>query len=157
MMLPARLLAQGPSESKLEELLAAAHFYVISYTAWPSKEELRICVPPNHRLKDSLNNTFSNRVTAQRRMTVVDLSTVSDVGKSCEVAILTGDLSEDKELVERIGSSPVLTVSSEIDVTDFGGMIYLPKGKPPRILLKQVNKSGLRIDSALLAISEIVQ
>lgn len=156
MSLAARVLAQGASAEKLEDLLAAAHFYVVSYTAWPNREDLKICVPENHRLKESLTSVFSNRVTAQRRLLVSPLSENPEYEKTCDAIILSGD-DDDKKILKRVGDRPILTLSSESDVTNEGGMIYLPKGKPPRILLKKVTQSGLRIDSALLAISEIVQ
>ena len=148
--------AQG-STAKLKELLSVAHYYVISYTVWPKNDEIRLCISNQNRLKETITSVFENRSSANRKFIVRELSSIEKPETECDAVILSDDTVESSKLLARLESHPVLTLSSEIDFTGKGGMVYLPQGKPPRILLSRVTKAGLKIESSLLEISEIVQ
>lgn len=151
------VLAQSTGSSKLDELLAAAHFYVVSYTVWPKNNEIRVCLSGKSRLQGLLTSVFSSRSSSQRRYLPVVLSAMSKPETECDAVILSNDSEENDQLINRLSAYPILTLSSEVDVTPQGGMVYLPQGKPPRILLERVKKSGLKVESSLLEISDIAK
>lgn len=152
-------VAQSSTRAQFDNLLVAAHFYVISYAVWPPSGELHICIADTNRLKDALKATLNNRKTSGHQLIAVDLAQNEEIKiiETCNAVILGDQPEWNKTIIDHFRGRPILTLSSETDITTQGGMVFLPQGKPPRILLRQVKDSGLKIDATLLAISEIIQ
>lgn len=151
--------AQSPTKKSLEDLIAIAHFHVISFATWESIAELntiKVCIDETHPFNSSLESTLSGLTTKNRSVEVEPHNLNTDILLSCHVAVLTGDQKKNKAVIERLAKSPVLTMASEEDITEYGGMVYIRSSKTPKFNLAKLKEANIRIDSTLLAISEIV-
>lgn len=147
------------SGKKLEEFIAAAHYHVISFSSWENEGEtagqITVCLDKTHSIFDNIVKTFSGRKIRSRELSVSIIQETEDISSVCQVIILGGNGDFNKSVIERIGDLPILTLSSEEDITSIGGTVYITN-KTPKIHLGRLRKVNVRIDAQLLAISEII-
>lgn len=156
-LFPDMLAAQGSNPAKLNELVAAAHYYVVSFTSWPKPGEVKICILGEGPLNQTLISVFTNRSSSDRRYLVETIDGQADIIARCDALIIWEESANIDSTLRQIEGRPILTISSGVDLVLKGGMVFLPQGKPPKVHLERVTRSGLKIDAALLEISEIVK
>lgn len=147
------------SGKKLEDFIAAAHYHVISFSNWEKDSEstgpITVCIDKTHSIFDNIMKTFSGGKIRSRELAVKIIQEVEGIDSVCQVIILGGNSDFNKTIIGRIGDLPILTMSSEEDITSIGGPVYITN-KTPKIHLGRLRKINVRIDSRLLAISEII-
>lgn len=140
--------------------LIAAHYYVISYTRWKDPDvdkTIQVCIADSSTLRDALSKDLMGRVVKGRSIMVSLLSAVNAPEQSCNVIVLDKDPLTNRKLIEKVAAYQILTVSSEDDITKYGGIVFIVDGRTPKINLANLRRTKVQIDSSLLYISDIVE
>jgi hypothetical protein len=143
--------------TRIEDFIVASHYYVISYSKWEENHEIiRVCIDPTHKLFENLGTTLEGKKTSNRTIEVNILNESMDI-TTCSVCILAKNTSENIRIIQETRNLPILTMSSEEDITKNDGDVFLVSGKPPRINLLTVTNKNITIESSLLGISDVIK
>lgn len=121
-------LAQScQAESVSEYKLKAAFLYnFILLTEWPKtdNESLRVCVVGKNVIDDAINEIDGTEAN-KRYIRIVHLQNLSNI-EACEVLYL-GEVEQldVKSIINKLGDSPVLTISDNLDFAKSGVMINM--------------------------------
>jgi hypothetical protein len=77
--------------------------------------------------------------------------------QSCDLIALSKDESLNRKIIEHVEGLSVLTISDEVDITSYGGLVFLSHDKklePPKIDFRTLAVSKLSIDAAVLTLSQ---
>lgn len=158
----------GHSEPSREgRIRAAALFYLVQYTRWPSPasstDGFRICTFGDDSAVPFLAETFAGKLVDG---VPYKIESLKDGGSEVEAqrcrVIYFGEI-RDSELRPYLNdrrSHPQLLVSGNLDLTKLGGDCFLyEKDNKLRIKIKYnaAQSAGLSMSSELLAIAEIVE
>ncbi|MES2014000.1 MAG: YfiR family protein [Pseudomonadota bacterium] len=149
------------ADSLPEYKMKAAFLYnFVQLTEWPKSSEtlLRICVVGQDPIVEALQDIEGSEVNG-RRIKVVQLPDVS--GDSlCDALYLSESESIDvKGVISKLGESPVLTVSDNIDVAKSGVMISMfPMSKRLvfNVNAESAKRAHLTLSSRLLRLAKHV-
>lgn len=149
------------SDGALETSLASAYLYLANKTTWPVETAESVpfifCVNREHQLFEAFQKLLPTRklfgrAIEQRFFERLD----ADAQRRCNlIAISRQD--DSKQTIANVDGLPILTISHEVDITEDSGLIYLAhdsKLQPPKINFKILEKSRLKIDSAVLDLSK---
>ena len=148
------------SPKSLEERLAKSYYYLASFAKWPEdrvKNGISFCVERKHFLYSAFSKFLPTRRLANKQIElhVIDFKNKSELNV-CDIIALRGDGGANRRVVQYISNKPVLTVGSESDITNHGGIAYIPLDgeiRAPKINLDNLRNSSIHIDSALLDFS----
>lgn len=148
--------AHSQVKGDLEDFLIASHFYIISYTNWESElDNINVCIDKSHNYHEKMFKLLYNKKTNGKELVLKELNE-NNFNSSCSVIILGSDKEKNKSITRAVENLQILTISSEEDITKFGGDVFLVSGKPPKININNLKNKSLRIDSNLLNISEVI-
>lgn len=121
-------LAQScQAEPAPEYKLKAAFLYnFILLTEWPKtvNDSLRVCVVGKNAIDDAINDIDGTEAN-KRYIRIIHLQNLSSI-EACEVLYL-GEIErlDIKNIINKIGDSPVLTISDNLDLAKSGVMINM--------------------------------
>lgn len=149
-------------EHALELSLANAYVYIASRTTWPSPPEnsssFFFCIEPSHHLFEIFSKLLPGKQLHGR---TVEIRTFdpddSRTQASCDVIALSSNDNANKLIVSHTNGKPILTISDEVDITRYDGLVFLSHDKrlePPKINFGKLQTLTLKIDAAVLNLSE---
>jgi hypothetical protein len=158
--------AVAGAQGAVEPALKAAFLYnFVKFTEWPAEAvpsdgSIRLCVLGDEAVGTALEQTVKNRQVGGRSLTVVRVN-VDDALSPCSILYITGlDHRRSAQLVERIKTASVFTVSDLDGFAALGGVgqLFAENGKM-RFALNPTSaqRAGLRLSSKLLALAKIVK
>lgn len=146
--------------------IKAAYLYQFTkFTQWPEDffsdpdTPIRICVLGRNPFGKILDS-FSTRTSQQRHLSIEYLSSLQDV-TNCHIIYISS--SEEKRLtqiLQRVGHSPILTVSDMENFTRRGGIIgFVPKKRKVgiEINVQASRQAGTKLSSKLLKVATLVK
>lgn len=158
------LTASSDSSSPLlvDESVAENLYKIALFISWPhyalNYSSIQFCFYKTHLSSDSEKLLASKRVK-QRRISNVQLDTL-DEATSCHLIYSQSTNVDDYQSLQALShENPILTISSNQDFIQHGGMIQLKTGKKPtlmRIHKTRIEGSFLTIDSSLLMLADEV-
>lgn len=159
---PPRSYGQPLNEEKaLEHSLANAYLYLATRTTWPGKFQAQstfvFCINREHSLFDLFSKILPTRKLHQLPIELRPFDEAdSGLQRGCHLIALSDNERVNKLVIEHTRAQPVLTVSHEVDISSYGGLVYLAhrtKLEPPKIDFDSLRTSGLKIDAAILDLS----
>jgi|GEM_PF-5658694 len=148
-----------------EATFARAYYYLLAHTEWPSvnrsdlsdRVQLRFCIEKDHILFSALSSIIPKYSISGKPIMVDVLRPDDDVSlMECDVIALGGNEEVNRTVIKKTIGAPILTVSSESDITAYGGISYIPLGDrllPPKISISALTKSRLVIGASMLDLS----
>jgi hypothetical protein len=155
------LLQAGPSEYQVKALFL---YNFTKYVDWPgsafaaSNSPLVIGVYGNSDILSPLQQAVIGKSINNHIITVKTISGVSDVG-GCAIVFVSASANA-SSIINRAGSSPILTVGEDEEFIDNGGIInfVLREGKVRiDVNLRMARRANLSISSSLLSIADHVR
>jgi len=143
-----------------ESAMKAAFLYNFAlFTEWPAHAEaINLCISPEDSLAYALNSVEGHEIRGMR-LNVTHLTTFPDVS-SCDILFLgESDRLRARELLGRVGNSPVLTVTDVDGLVEQGvmiGMFTSNKHLAFEVNLDASRRSGLALSSKLLHLARRV-
>lgn len=146
--------------SDVSKLSVAAHYYVISSVIWPIEiREFLVCVEKGHPNYDEFRESLGKRTINDKKIKVFPINDRDLVKlKECNSLILGNDRNINSELISKVEGQPILTISSESKITQYGGMVEIRKGEQmtgPKVNISNLEKGKLSLSAQLLSISNI--
>lgn len=148
-------------EAVPENAMKAAYLYNFAlFTEWPEHSDvLNLCISAEDDLAYALNSIEGREIRGMR-LNVMRLATLRDVS-NCHILFLgESDRSRARELLNRVSSSPILTVTDVDGMTAQGVMIGIlesDKHLAFEINLEASKRAGLALSSKLLRLARRVQ
>ncbi len=150
---------------ELENKVKAAYVYNFTkFTDWPGVTEaeltdpIRICFVGSDPLRTLLGE-LNNRQAKGRQIKIVRLKDINTLS-SCDMIYISRSEEHQLQLIlQRLQSTPVLTVS---DITQFsrkGGMIgFVTENERVKVEvnLRNVNQAGLKVSAKLLEVARVI-
>lgn len=115
--------AEPASEYKVK---AAFLYNFIQLTEWPkaTEETLRLCLVGKNAIDDTIGEIDGNEAN-RRRIKVVRLEDYSNID-GCEILFFAeADQLDIRRILNKLGGSPVLTISDNLDAAKSGVMINM--------------------------------
>ena len=145
--------------SDISKISVAAHYYVISSVIWPVDiEEFSICVDKDHPNYSEFKSSLEKRTINGKAIQVLPLDTKASKLQECNSLVLGSGKEINLEIIKKVERKPILTISSESKITQYGGMVEIRKGKKmtgPKVNISNLEKGQLSLSAQLLSISNI--
>ncbi len=157
--MPAPLADAQDDNKALESSLAKAYIYMASRTTWQelSSSNFVFCITRDHSLFEWFSKILPTIKLYDRPVELRQYDIEDIVGlRQCNLIALTNIEKNSRAVIAQIKGYPVLTISHEIDITQFGGLVYLvydKKLEPPKIDFDTLGNSKLNIDAGILDLS----
>jgi hypothetical protein len=155
-------VAQGTQESALK---AAFLYNFVKFADWPAvaappDSALKLCVLGDEAVESALEQTVKDRQVDGHALTVARIKVEGALG-SCHVLYVSGlDRRSSTQLIERVKTAPVFTVSDLDAFAALGGVgqLFVENGKM-RFALNPASaqRAGIRLSSKLLALAKVVK
>ena len=160
------LMAQTPNKLKsTQSILVRSYMYVSSNTIWPKKEdisEVKFCTERGHFLYSFFAKELPKKELDGKPINL-QFFRINDKEnqRKCDIIVLNGDEKLNSQVIENVKGHPVLTISSEEDITKKGGLVYIPSDleaekNTPKICIKNLRDTNLKIKTSVLNFSDKV-
>ena len=155
------LKAQTPKkQTSVEEILVKHYYYVASYVSWPNGKELQevnFCIERGHFLHSSFSKFLPKKKILGKKTNLMFFD-LNDKGsqQNCNIIVINGDRKLNSSVIENVKDLPILTMSSEDDITRNGGLVYIPADlskKAPKVSMSAFKSSNLTLHPTLLNFS----
>jgi len=152
--------------AQIDDLKAAFVFQFANYIQWPDGSfddetaPIIIGIVDNQNMIKVLNASVQGKTIGKRSLKVVPVSTDAEA-QACHILYI--DPSDDKrvdDFLSAVRSKPVLTVSSDDNFTEEGGVIRLFETQSKlrfEINVDEAERSKLTISSKLLSLAQVVR
>lgn len=147
-------VAEQPSERELQ--IKVAYLYHFSkFTEWPSVSPVfHYCVYQDADFTDLLRNSYSNETVVGASIEVNNINAQTTLD-GCQLIYFPQAVSAD--FLKKIGKLAILSVGTQQDFTESGGIIYLfEEDQKLRFFVNNAaaTNAGLKISSQLLKLSK---
>ncbi len=156
------LLQQNAYAEKADEyqLKATFLFHFLDFTKWPSSknDDKTICILGRNPFSNHLQD-LANFARKDHKTFIKHVSTLKDTYDCHILFISRSEKNHLNKILEKLASSPLLTVSDIRSFAENNGMIELSRksNKTKLIInLNSVKKSGLRLNSNLIDLAQVV-
>jgi len=169
--MPAPSFSHDRQNSPKAKITALYLYNFLLFVDWPENagcdsDTLKVCIFGAPALYEALKSMEGQRIGG-KKLAIFSLTTPEDLDESCQV-LFAGEKEKPalKELLEKVKGRRILTVSDNTEFISLGGMVSFKDpdtfeksdGKAKRFIinLSAAQKSGLKIRSRLLRMSDIV-
>ncbi len=162
----------GSAGSNEHQRNALYLYNFLLFVDWPDtpvedKEIIRVAIAGDGPMLTEFSNLLPKKPGQRRDIVVTRTASVEELVLPCHVLFIgRSQCRMAPRYIEKVQGRPVLTISDIPNFTNMGGMVWFKgtpseegKGEPPKrfeINLSAVERSGIRIRSRLLRLSDIV-